>query len=142
MGNVDYKKPVNIKLGGQEDSVITKNPSLKPGESTKIELADEVKAGSYDVEISYDDKKDSYKNIIVAEKKLPKTALFLALLIAILLIIFSYIMIKLRRKARNRKSLDRLEGRKRLHELKGLKKEKKMDEEKKEGGRGLFRMFD
>jgi len=135
MGNVDYKKPVNIKLDGQEDSV-------KPGESTKIELADEVKAGSYDVEISYDDKKDSYKNVVVAEKKVPKTALFLALLIAILLIIFSYIMIKLRRKARNRKSLDRLEGRKRLHELKGLKKEKKMDEEKKEGGRGLFRMFD
>ena len=141
MGNVDYKKPVNIKLDGQEDSVITKNPSLKPGESTKIELADEVKAGSYDVEISYDDKKDSYKNVLVAEKKLPKTALFLALLIAILLIIFSYIMIKLRRKGRNRRSLDRLEGRKRLGGLKGLRKEKKMDEEKKEG-RGLFRMFD
>ena len=141
MGNVDYKKPVNIKLDGQEDSVITKNPSLKPGESTKIELADEVKAGSYDVEISYDDKKDSYKNVLVAEKKLPKTALFLALLMAILLIIFSYIMIKLRRKGRNRRSLDRLEGRKRLGGLKGLRKEKKMDEEKKEG-RGLFRMFD
>ena len=142
MGNVDYKKPINIKLDGQEDSVITKSPSLKPGKSTKIELADEVKAGSYDIEISYDDKKDSYKNVIVAEEKAPKTPLFFALLIAIVIIIFSYIMIKLRRKGRNRKSLDRLEGKERQKELKELKKDKKVDEEKKERGGGLFRMFD
>lgn len=142
LGNVDYKKPIDIKLEGQEDSIITKNPSLKPGKSTEISLADEVKAGSYDVEISYDSKKDLYKNIIVAEEKIPKTALFFALLIAIVIIIFVYTMIKLRRKSRNRRSLDRLEGSKRLKELKGLKKERKVDEEKKEKGRGLFGMFD
>jgi len=168
IGNVDYKKPIEISLTGTQDSTIIKKPTLKPGSSEKVYLADEVPSGNYDLEVTYDGKKEIFRDVLVADGKAPKRSLFFDLLIILIVVLLIYIIWKMKnRKGRHRKSFEKdfSDGKRRAKELRHLKEEKhprkrvdfgwrmatekedkikrEKEESKKEGKKGgLFSMFD
>jgi len=168
LGNVDYKRPVEIILIGTQDSTILKKPTLKPGKSEIVYLADEVPSGNYNLEINYDDKTEIFRNVLVADGKAPKTPLFFGLLILVIISLLIYIAWRMKNnKGRNRKAFEKdlADGKRRARELKQLKEEKhprkriafgwrmatekedKIKKEKEEAKKdnkkgGLFSMFD
>jgi len=168
IGNVDYKRPVEIILIDTQDSTILKKPTLKPGKSEIVYLADEVPSGNYNLEINYDDKTEIFRNVLVADGKAPKTPLFFGLLILVIISLLIYIAWRMKNnKGRNRKAFEKdlADGKRRARELKQLKEEKhprkriafgwrmatekedKIKKEKEEAKKdnkkgGLFSMFD
>ncbi len=67
VGNVVYKKPINIIIG---DKTITKKTSLRPGETVNIILSKEIKeSGSYDIKIIFGDEEEIFENISLQRER-------------------------------------------------------------------------
>lgn len=54
IGNIDYKRPVEIRLEGDEEFTLIKKKRLDPEESYEVDLGEGVKSGIYDVFVGDD----------------------------------------------------------------------------------------
>ncbi len=65
VGNILYKKPIEVFLG-EGETILTKETALKPGETAIIDLSkEEVPSGSYNIEVSGGETKEKFDQVEV-----------------------------------------------------------------------------
>lgn len=160
-GNVNFYEELEINLisDGKEYNIIKKT-SLKPNQTMIIDLTKEVPAGDYNVNIAG----GTITGSVVLEKGviISKGTKWVGYGAMIFVLVFLMFMVFNKGKSRvvNRREKARIEGRKRLEELKKIPKKSKIekgptkedvdylikkvqqDEDKKDRDSGLFNMFD
>lgn len=162
IGNVDYNDEIEINLNSDgRDYSIVKKTSLKPNQTILIDLTKEIPAGSYEISVK------GYPAItgtVVLEKGVSpggnKLVGYVALVFVLVFLMF-IVFNKGKRRMISKRERARLEGRKRLEELKNIPRKSKIiekgstkedidflikrvqeQEDKKDKGSNLFNIFD
>jgi len=160
-GNVDFNEELGINLDSESKEYdIIKKTSLKPNQTIIIDLTKEVPAGDYSVNVAG----GAITGNVVLEKGviISKGSKWIGYGAMIFVLVFLMFIVFNKGKGRivNRRDKARIEGKKRLEELKKIPKKSKIekgstkedvdylikkvqqDEDKKDRDSGLFNMFD
>ncbi len=137
IGNVVYKRPIEIRLENEEEYVVVKKKRLSPGDSYDIDLGENVKSGVYDVFVG--DKEFNDVEISGFVKRDYSWLYWILIIIVLLLILFLFwrgIHKRKRKKKEEKHEEEHLAERvKDFLKGKGLhhnKKEEKKEESKKD----------
>ncbi len=141
IGNINYKRPVEIRLVGEEEFVLVKKKRLDPGENYEVNLGEGVKSGVYDVFVG-----DKEFNEVTIDGFIKRNWSWLYWLLSLIVFgLVAHFLVKNVRK-RKRKKVDKEEEEKHLASkvkeflsAKGLHHKEKPKEESKEDRIGRYK---